>query len=112
MNKEELTNLNKSFNNGFMKDINKIANEILNEETGNTFKNSFYYYSDGQTKNKYFYTTSKKLKNKDSKRTGYISGVYVYLKSKKIFKARQKKSHAKKKDAIARALNLSKGVLK
>lgn len=95
--------------NTFMSSLNKVANEVLNKEySQNTPKNSFYYYSDEQTKNKYFYTTSKRLKNKDSKRIGYISGVYVYLKSKKHFKARAKKTHAKKKDAIARALMLSK----
>jgi len=104
--KERLNNISKFLN----KKLNPLLNEIMQEEIG--FKNSFYYYSDTKTKNKYFYTTSKKFKNKDSKRKGYISGVYVYLKSKKIFKARYKKSHAKKKDAIKRALELSKEFLK
>lgn len=71
---------------------------------------SYRYYSPKKPANKsrkldrYFYTTSK-VTHKGNKR--FVSGVYRYNASKEQWVATKKAGHAKKKDAIARALKLS-----
>lgn len=47
----------------------------------------------------YFYT-SEKVQSR------YVSGVYCYIKTRKVWRKRQVKRHAKKKAAMARALSL------
>lgn len=64
---------------------------------------SYRYYSHKGSRDQYFYTTQK-INHKGKKR--YLSGIYRYLSSKKTWKLIESSvaGHAKKKDAMARAL--------
>lgn len=64
---------------------------------------SYVYYSHKGSKDEYFYTTQR------VKRLGalrYVSGVYRYVKTQKMWKPLKQAGHATKRGAIARAKKL------
>ena len=64
---------------------------------------NYRYYINKETKDKYFYTTEKMNRNGKPR---YVSGIYRYLKSRRMWKPLAQAGHAKRKDADARALRL------
>jgi len=88
------------------RNITREFNRIIAEHFPNMFTRqaSYYYYTDGHSKNRYFYTTQK-INHKGKMR--YVSGVYRYLKGKKQWVPRKLAGSAKKKRAMARADKLA-----
>lgn len=82
-------------NKDFMREINRIANEILKTP-------SYRYYKDSK-RNQYFWTTTPLYKNG---RKRFASGIYRYLKTKKQWVLRKKVYHAKRYKAKERAWKL------
>lgn len=66
---------------------------------------NYTYWKNKQTQDMYFYTTHR-IYRKGKPR--FVSGVYRYIKTKKMWRHIKEAGHAKKKDAIARAYRLFK----
>jgi hypothetical protein len=88
-----------------MANLNAMLNRVLSQspEFSRFFTRqaNYTYYEDRATKDRYFWT-AQKINHKGHPR--YVAGIYRFLKSKKVLKLVKKVGFAKKKRAIAWAL--------
>ena len=81
----------------------KQLEDKFNELLSGVFKTPRLRYFRDDKKNMFFWTTEKVHHNSKDR---YLSGIYIYLKTKNNWKSSKVIGHVKRKDAKARALRL------